>query len=165
MLGIGVGNVAVNLIRIMFMATVARQSTSALVFYSLAAVFLIFCFTLAVNYLRALAEAEKDGSSDHRLNRTKVEDSIVAKKDLWARTREVYAVIYPSALTLALTFMIQMTFFPGVLLTHKLSFFRDFGWFAISLITAQNLFDTLGRYLASIVTLSWKQYLALCFSR
>ena len=74
-------------------------------------------------------------------------------------------MIYPSALSLALTCMIQMTFFPGVMLTHKLSFFTDFGWFAISLITAQNLFDTLGRYLASKVTLTWTQYLALCFSR
>jgi len=65
-----------------------------------------------------------------------MEESMVGKKGLWPMTREVYAVIWPSALTLALTCMIQMTFFPGVMLTHKLSFFHDFGWFSISLITA-----------------------------
>jgi len=86
---------------------------------------------------------------------------------LKSRTLKVYKVIYPYALTVAFTYCIQFTFFPGVILSHKLNFVRDFSWFAIGMITLQNLLDTVGRTLAGFKALQVRPgvYHVLCFLR
>jgi hypothetical protein len=43
--------------------------------------------------------------------------------------------MYPYALTVAFTYTIQYTFFPGVMLAHKLNFVKDYSWFAVGIIT------------------------------
>ena len=49
-------------------------------------------------------------------------------------------------------------FFPGVILTHPLSFIQNFSWFVITIVTFASLCDTLGRTLADyieIVSSKW----------
>ena len=65
----------------------------------------------------------------------------------------MYKIIYPYALSVAFTYAIQFSFFPGVILSHKLHFVKDFSWFAIGMITMQNLLDTVGRTFAGIKVL------------
>ena len=60
----------------------------------------------------------------------------------------IYKKNYIYALSVALTFMIQFTCYPGIILSKELSFFKDFAWFSISVITYHNLGDTIGRFLA-----------------
>lgn len=66
-----------------------------------------------------------------------------------------------------MNYAIQYTFFPGVILKHKISFFKDYSWFVIAVITGQNIFDTIGRYMARISAIKPRKsiYLALNFAR
>lgn len=54
-----------------------------------------------------------------------------------------------------------MAFFPGVMLEYKWGFIDDFSWFVITLVTYASLCDTLGRFLASIVTVTSKKHYLL----
>lgn len=76
-------------------------------------------------------------------------------------------MIYPAALTVSMNYAIQYAFFPGILLRNKISFFQDFSWFVIAVITGQNLSDTCGRLLARIKVLKppKRLYIILNFVR
>lgn len=56
------------------------------------------------------------------------------KDSLTYKSLQVYKIMYPYALLVALTYTIQYTFFPGVILTRKVSFISEFKWFAIGAI-------------------------------
>jgi hypothetical protein len=84
---------------------------------------------------------------------------------LISKTIKVYKVIYPFALTVSLTYAIQYTFFPGVILTHKVGFISDFSWFANTMITLQNIYDTMGRFTAGFLSVKKRMYIILCISR
>jgi hypothetical protein len=51
------------------------------------------------------------------------------------RSIKVYKVIYPFAIMVTLTYAIQYTYFPGVILAYPVSFIHEFKWFAIGAIT------------------------------
>lgn len=72
----------------------------------------------------------------------------MSKDGIIYRSWQVFKLNYPVGLSVVLTFTIQYTFFPGVMLIKKLDFFGSFAWFANSIITFHNLCDTLGRTLA-----------------
>jgi hypothetical protein len=49
---------------------------------------------------------------------------------------------------IALTFTIQYSFYPGVILGTELTFFKDFSWFVITVVTFHSFWDTIGRFVA-----------------
>lgn len=59
-----------------------------------------------------------------------------------------------AALAITLTFAIQYTFFPGVMFKYELSFFTNYSYFAIFIVTFHSLCDTIGRYLGGIEKLA-----------
>jgi len=48
----------------------------------------------------------------------------------------------------ALTFGVYFSFFPGVILQNELSFFNNFSWFVIFIVTYASVCDTIGRWIA-----------------
>jgi hypothetical protein len=65
---------------------------------------------------------------------------------------EVYSRNYVEALSIAMTFAIEYTFYPGVILKYRLSWFKeeDYSWFVIFVVTFHSLSDTLGRYFGGL---------------
>jgi len=87
-------------------------------------------------------------------------------KSLAQRLWTVYVKTAPVGLSIVLTFTIQYTFFPGVMLVKKLDFMSSFPWFANFIITLHNLCDTIGRTLAGKWVLVSKQaYPYVCLVR
>ena len=82
------------------------------------------------------------------------------------RVKSTFAKNYISAFSVALTFGIQYTFFPGVMFKYELSFFTSFSWFAISIVTFHSVCDTLGRHLGGVYNVIPKHlYPWACASR
>jgi hypothetical protein len=52
MVGIGIGSVVMNFLRIIFLATVPDLNTGAIVFFSLASGYLLICAILSIIFLR-----------------------------------------------------------------------------------------------------------------
>ena len=179
MVGIGIGSVVMNFLRIIFLSTVPDLDTGAIVFFSLASGYLLFCAILSIIFLRGynkymLAKKQDDDSfivniTDHksRNENSFIETQKKYQNSLYYRTIKVYKIIYPYALSVAFTYAIQFSFFPGVILSHKLNFVKDFSWFAIGMITMQNLLDTVGRTFAGIKVLQVNSILffIICFAR
>jgi hypothetical protein len=76
MVGIGIGSVVMNFLRIIFLSTVPDLDTGAIVFFSLASGYLLFCAILSIIFLRGynkymLAKKQDDDSfivniTDHK---------------------------------------------------------------------------------------------------
>ena len=58
MIGIGIGSVSMNFLRIVFLASVPDLNTGAIVFFSLASGYLMVCAVMSVVFLRRYAQYE-----------------------------------------------------------------------------------------------------------
>ena len=59
MVGIGIGSVLMNIIRILFLATVTQKDISAITFFSIAATYLFLCSILSVFFVRKYNQSMK----------------------------------------------------------------------------------------------------------
>ena len=96
----------------------------------------------------------------------------VAPKSISSQMEEmktVYRANWVMALCVTLTFAIQYTFYPGVMFVFELSFFTNYSWFAISIVTFHSLMDTTGRYIGGMTSVvgvvTKKVFVYLCLSR
>jgi hypothetical protein len=92
MVGIGIGSVLMNMIRILFLATVTQKDVSAITFFSIAATYLFFCSILSVFFVRkynhSMKYLYKVGSN--QLNMSEVHQSKLENQDsesLWNRSK------------------------------------------------------------------------------
>jgi len=80
--------------------------------------------------------------------------------------KNVYRFNWNPAVAIAITFTIQYSFYPGVILKYEPSFFTSFSWFVICVVTYHSFWDTIGRYLGGKISLINKeQFMAASLSR
>ncbi len=60
MIGIGIGSVSMNFIRIIFLATVKNLDTGAIVFFSLSSAYLLCCTFLSIVFLKRYSYHQKE---------------------------------------------------------------------------------------------------------
>lgn len=95
---------------------------------------------------------ERGGASDNNIGGLSVEAE-VARKQIKGRTRQVLREVAPQAFNVALVFITTMTVFPGVVTNwvpgpHSV-FVKDVNIFGTLLVGCFQIFDTVGRKLAS----------------
>ena len=67
---------------------------------------------------------------------------------------------------MCITYWVQFTFFPGVMLEYQFTFTPNFSWFVILVVTYASVADTIGRFIAGRVDLIPKrQLLYWCCNR
>jgi len=79
----------------------------------------------------------------------------------WHDTKIVYKVNWKEAWCVLLTFAVQFTFYPGVMLEQKWTFIPSFSWFVITLVTYASWADTVGRFIAGKIDLIPKRHFGL----
>ena len=80
--------------------------------------------------------------------------------------REVYARNWVMAISIMITFAIQYVFYPGVMLEFEPTFFSDFSWFVITLVTYHSFWDTVGRHLGGVKVIVPKtNFFGVCMTR
>ena len=158
MVGVGLSSLLTNVVRIILHLIKPDYITEALVFFGISTMFGAFCTVLSYKFIE---------SSDTGC-RPEIDNSQFTFKKIWLRIWEVYCKNGIMALSILVTFTIQYTFYPGVMLSSSLepTFFTDFSWFVITLVTYHSFWDTVGRYLAGIFNiLPKKVFLWACLSR
>ena len=88
-------------------------------------------------------------------------------KNQYQQIKKVYKTNYSEAVSIVITFAIQYSFFPGIMFVNEPTFFTNFSWFVISVVTFHSVLDTIGRYIGGrFPTLVPKdRYLLACLSR
>jgi hypothetical protein len=76
-----------------------------------------------------------------------------------------YKQNWVQAWSIVVIFAVHFTFFPGVILMHRLSFNTNYSWFASTIITFNNFFDTIGRVTGKYIILKKKYFWIASLSR
>lgn len=128
----------VNAVRMVFLAAVPNLNIEAQMFFYGSALFLLFCTVLAFSFVN-------EYESDEECRKFKQSHTI---RQRWDETVFVYQRNWKDAWSVALTYAVQFTFFPGVMLEYQFSFIPNFSWFVIVVVTYASVGDTIGRWLA-----------------
>ena len=79
----------------------------------------------------------------------------------------VYSQNHVQAWAIVITFTIQYSFFPGIMFANEPTFFTDFSWFVISVVTFHSILDTLGRFIGGKYPdlVPKRLFMTVCLSR
>lgn len=154
-LGMGVSGLSINFVRILFLATLPDNTTSAYVFFFTSSTFLILCTVLAARFVRAYNTDQILKKKAMMLDKgPDLQNDQKPQKSRGAQALEVYRINWKEALSITITQGVQMAFFPGVMLKYQWGFIKDFSWFVITLVTYASICDTIGRYIAG-----WRDFI------
>jgi hypothetical protein len=148
-LGIALSGLAINSVRMIMLASVSNLDIEAQIFFYGSALFLAVCTYFAYRFTN-------EYQNDKLCQQYKQSYSVSQR---WTETQEVYKVNWKEGWSVALTFAVQFSFYPGVMLEYQFSFIPNFNWFVIVVVTYASLGDSFGRWLAGIRDLISKEAL------
>ena len=106
MFGVGLSGLIINAIRMIFLASIKNLDLEAQLFFYGSALFLFVCTYLSFTFVR-------DFQHDEFSKKTQQSTSMSQR---WHDTKLVYKVNWKEAWAVCLTYWVQFTFYPGVML-------------------------------------------------
>ena len=124
-LGLGFSGLSVNVVRIIVKASVSSNTTSALIFFGMTGAFMMLCTYLAWRFIDLYEKDIKSRSisnsfADSEYNKLETTDDQIEREREQTRFEKAIAVYkcnWKEAVGVFVTTTVQMSFFPGVMLS------------------------------------------------